>query len=248
MKHLLTTAALTIALAACAEQHDWAYTGQGLLLPDGHTKAALIAGSVCADPNCIQQDTVTADVITSYDSQGRLRSVVQNERPVVAPAGALAWGQVLVPAAATVGAGALIRSGEIAGANTLAAGNLAAATANAQGMVSAADEQAKGVVQAAKDTKPANTNINVQGSIASANAAGGAGGSASAVSAASATGGAGGAGGMGGAAAVTNTNTNTFNPTNVNSQFQQQQQQQQQQQKLSVPSQLSVILHPSSLP
>ena len=124
MRHSLTTTALAgtlvlatgCFLAGCAKtyiQPQYVPDDKGnaatVMLPDG-SQLSMIYGGVRADPQNTQQ-RMDGGYVHTHWVDGKLRSDFDS-RSTVSPSLALEAAQMVVPAAATLGAGALIDSGE----------------------------------------------------------------------------------------------------------------------------------------
>lgn len=138
MKQLLaSTAALVLSLAGCAAPIGMHPVGQPMVNDDGHSWSRLVSGGDAADPLGCNQSTGLGIEHTHYVMSGGQWTWTTDPvelRMNVAPALGCTLAPAAIQAAGNLGAGALIRGGEVVGSEIGAYGNYAAAGETAKGL------------------------------------------------------------------------------------------------------------------
>ena len=132
MKQLLASTALVLSLAACAASIGMHPVGQPMVNDDGHSWSRLVSGGDAADPLGCNQSTGLGIEHTHYVMTGGQWTWTTDPvelRMNVAPALGCTLAPAAIQAAGNLGAGALIRGGEVVGSEISAYGNYAAAGA-----------------------------------------------------------------------------------------------------------------------
>ena len=166
MKLLLASTALVLSLAACAKTYiapqyvpDDKGNAATVMLPDG-SQLSMIYGGVRADPQNTQQ-RMDGGYVHTHWVDGKLRSDFDS-RSTVSPSLALEAAQIVVPAAATLGAGALIDAGEHFAGQAVALGTYSGDVAIGKGLAAQKPAQI--------GISNVNGNYNVNAAYATANA------------------------------------------------------------------------------